>query len=725
MAFNLNPAQHQAVTAKPGNILVTAGAGSGKTRVLAERIGWLIREQGLDPYRILALTFTNKAAAEMRERMGKHGAGLWIGTFHGICHRILRTHAAAAGLKANFQIIDQDDQRRRIRGSIKKLKLDTNDLFVERAATGRGKDRSTEVMNWINRQKDRGILPVDVNARDSMERLFTEIYADYQHDMQVDGLVDFNDLLLNCKQLLTASEPIREHYQGRFREIFVDEFQDTNLVQYQILELLSGGGANVFAVGDADQSIYSWRGARAGNMQDFLDSFKEVELIKLEQNYRSGKDILDAANAVIANNPRTVEKHLWTERVEPASIRCVEAFDEREEADYIVRQIRQNGGKGSDYAVLYRNNAQAAAVEQALMREQIPYKVYGGLRFFERAEIKDLMAWIRLVDNPTNREAFMRASATPKRGIGPGTLEKLFMMAERKNMDFWSAIDTLPGKSKTDQALIAMKNTVMTISPSQPLPDLVEQAIRISGLGDHYEAIDRAEDSDRSNNIMELIAVAQRHRMHPADMQAGVSALSDFIASGTLDTDERASHPGKDPEEHVQLMTLHSAKGLEFPTVFIIGMENGLFPSSRSEDPENVDGAQEERRLAYVGITRAMDTLNLCHAGSRMLYGQRNTMVRSRYIDEIEAADPAVSVAYFKHRFGQTTPATPPARASSNRWISQLGNMGSDGLRVGQPVAHARFGRGVVVRLQDHGKITAAFGKAGMKTVQACELVAR
>ena len=703
----LNPAQREAVCAEPGPYLVLAGAGSGKTRVLTHRIGWLNQVFDTPLYRILAVTFTNKAAAEMRTRIAAllpDGArGMWVGTFHGIAHRLLRLHWQDAVLPESFQVLDADDQLRMIKRVVTDLQLDDTRFPPK------------QLVWWINAQKDAGRRPaaIQIAMGDAYTRAQLQVYEEYEIRCQRSGLVDFAEILLRAHETLLKTPALLEHYRQRFSQILVDEFQDTNNVQYAFIRLLAGERGQVFVVGDDDQSIYGWRGAQVGNMQKFLDDYPGARTIRLEQNYRSTGNILAAANAVIAHNPERLGKKLWTDDRDGALIELYTAFNEVDEARYVVAQIQQliqHGHSASECAVLYRNNAQSRAIEEQLLSNALPYRVYGGQRFFERMEIKDAMAYLRLVSNPDDDAAFERAVNTPPRGIGDRTLDELRRMARDSALSLWRASaliresSALNGRAKN--ALAAFQELVDSIRNSRDgieLYELFDIILEQSGLRLHYGKESKGELDSRVDNLDEWVSVASRfsRRIVP-DEEESTSELSAFLAYAALEAGEGQVEEGVDG---VQLMTLHSAKGLEFPFVFLVGVEEGLFPSARSLDEAN--RLEEERRLAYVGITRAREKLTLTYAETRRLHGMEMYGTPSRFIREIpekliHAIRPKTT------RYGNSS-----EYASSHSLGEDTGVF-----RLGQSVRHASFGEGVIMQFEGsgaHARVQVNFSAAGSK----------
>lgn len=718
---DVNSEQHKAITMPACHGLVLAGAGSGKTRVLTARIAWLI-EQGLaSPQSILAVTFTNKAAREMRARLSAmlpfDIRGMWIGTFHGLCNRLLRLHNKDAGLPQLFQILDSADQLAAIKRLLKALDIDT-DRFPPR-----------DLQNFINSAKEAGLRPHDVEAWDEWSRRRVELFIEYERQCQREGVVDFPELLLRCHELLQRNEPLRRHYQARFRHILVDEFQDTNRLQYLWLKLLASdgadGGAKMFCVGDDDQSIYRFRGAEVGNMRAFEREFRICEVIRLEQNYRSCGHILTAANAIIGHNRERLGKQLWTERGHGEPVRVYEAFSDADEARWIVEEIQalvRDGTMRSDVALLYRSNAQSRVLEHQLFSAAIPYRVYGGLRFFERQEIKHALAYLRLIANAEDDTSFLRVVNFPTRGIGARTLERLQDVARGGDCSLHAGVGRLDGKpAKVLSAFVtlidAMKREVQGLS----LAETVECAIERSGLRTHYLA--ERDGQDRLENLDELINAAANFDVeHAATRLAGDGGndgetLAEFLAHAALEAGDHQANAGVDA---VQLMTVHSAKGLEFDVVFVSGLEEGLFPHENSI--QESDGLEEERRLMYVAVTRARERLYLSFAQTRMLHGQSRYNLRSRFIEEIpesvtkwltpiKGASRLGAVDYYEPPVSRP-PLRPPARTP------EPAGRDLDGLRIGQNVRHTRFGIGVIVAAEGSGRdarVQVNFGRQGVK----------
>ncbi len=705
----LNPAQREAVSAPPGHYLVLAGAGSGKTRVLTHRIAWLNEVVGVAAHGIFAVTFTNKAAAEMRHRIDaqlRHGSrGLWIGTFHGLAHRLLRLHWQDAKLPEGFQILDSDDQLRLVKRVVQQLEFD-DARFPPR-----------QIAWWINAQKDEGRRPQHIQSGgDEWSEVMLKSYALYQERCDRAGLVDFAEILLRAHELLRDNPPLLAHYRQRFGQLLVDEFQDTNAIQYGFVRLLAGDSGQVFVVGDDDQSIYGWRGAKVENMQRFLRDFPGAQTIRLEQNYRSSANILNAANAVIAHNPDRLGKQLWTDSGEGEPIDLYAAYNEIDEARFVVERVAQwvrDGGSHGECAVLYRSNAQSRAFEETLLAEQVPYRVYGGVRFFERAEVKDTLAYLRLVANRADDAAFERAVNTPARGIGERTLDEVRRLARGAGVSLWEAsLRVQQGSALQARARNALTGFHALVDALDgevaelPLKDKIDHVLLRSGLRLHYTNESKGAADSRVDNLDELVSVASRFVKGDEDDAAQLSELVAFLAYAALEAGEGQAQAG---EDGVQLMTLHSAKGLEFPLVFLAGMEEGLFPNARSV--EESGRLEEERRLAYVGITRARQKLVLSYAESRRLHGQDMYGVPSRFLREI----PSPLLHEVRPRVQVSRPAFAP-RPRRDWGHAALDE--SPGLRLGQNVVHAKFGSGVVTDLEGsgaHARVQVNFDEAGSK----------
>ncbi|MBK1647638.1 DNA helicase II [Rhabdochromatium marinum] len=698
----LNPAQREAVSAAGGNVLVLAGAGSGKTRVLVHRIAWLLQVEQLQPWSVLAVTFTNKAAREMRARIEEMLAqpvgGMWVGTFHGLAHRFLRAHWQDAGLPQQFQILDSDDQFRLIRRLLKTLALDE----------ARWPPR--QVQGYINKRKDEGLRAAHLDdGGDFFEQQMIRIYCEYEETCTRGGVLDFAELLLRAHELLRERPDIQHHYRTRFRALLVDEFQDTNAIQYAWLRLLSGDHNNLFLVGDDDQSIYGWRGAKVENIQSFQRDYPNTQVVRLEQNYRSTGTILAAANALIANNPTRLGKELWTEDGAGDPVRLYAAFNEIDEARFVAERVRQgcaeSGLRRSECAILYRTTAQSRLFEEALMQLGLPYRVYGGQKFFERAEIKDALAYLRLLAHPEDDAACERVLNVPPRGIGARTVERLRHEAREARCSLWHALNqALVGNLLPARATGALRQFVELITRlrearDQPtLADLTLQVIEASGLPAHYEKAKDGRGIDRLENLEQLVEAARRFEAELHDEEA--DPLGSFLAHAAL---EAGDTQADGHEDVVQLMTLHSAKGLEFPLVFVTGVEEGLFPHSLSVD--DASRLEEERRLCYVGMTRAMRQLYLTYAETRRLHGREEAPMPSRFLREL----PAELVEDVRaHRRGK--------RAGLGRASAPMAAAG--GFRLGDQVVHPKFGRGVVLNSEGTGssaRIQVNFEAVGSK----------
>jgi len=695
----LNAAQRDAVCAPDENVLVLAGAGSGKTRVLVHRIAWLIEVEGVSPFGILAVTFTNKAAAEMRGRieqlLGIPATGMWVGTFHGLAHRLLRAHWREAELPEGFQILDSEDQYRAVRRVVRELGLDEAHWSPR------------EAQWYINARKDEGLRPEHLEHHgEPYLRHMIEIYGAYEAMCRRGGLVDFAELLLRAHELWLKRPDVLAHYRQRFRHVLVDEFQDTNSIQYAWLRLLAGAtgqgpaSSRVFAVGDDDQSIYGWRGARVENLQQFSKDFSGTALHRLEQNYRSTGTILAAANALITHNSGRLGKELWTEDGQGEPIRLYAAFNEMDEAHYVVEQISQwveQGGARSECAILYRSNAQSRVFEEALIRAGIPYRVYGGLRFYERAEIKDALAYLRLLANRNDDTGFERIVNTPTRGIGDRTLGAVRDYARLNQVSLWQATQAvLENRELPARALGALRGFAALIerlaedTQGLELHEQVEHVIQASGLIEHFAKERGERGSARIENLEELVNAARQFVLPEEDEQEEPKQdrLTAFLSHAALEAGEGQADRWADS---VQLMTLHSAKGLEFPQVFMGGMEEGLFPHKRSaEDPDRLE---EERRLCYVGMTRAMQRLTLTHAEARRLYGEDNYQRPSRFLSEV----PAEHIEEVRLRGSVSRPLFDGGRNLAEESAAV-------GFALGQHVTHAKFGQGVVLGLEGQGR---------------------
>jgi DNA helicase-2/ATP-dependent DNA helicase PcrA len=715
---NLNPEQLAAVTLPHGSALILAGAGSGKTRVLTTRIAWLLATGQANPLSVLAVTFTNKAAKEMLARLSAltpvNTRGMWIGTFHGLCNRMLRAHYRDAELPQLFQIMDTQDQLALIKRLYKTHGID-DERFPPRQLQG-----------LINGSKEEGLRANQVEAHDEFMRRQVEHFALYEEACSREGVVDFPELLLRCFELLSRHDALREHYQRRFSHLLVDEFQDTNALQYRWLRLLAGPQAAVFAVGDDDQSIYAFRGANVANMQRFERDFgtpeAPVKLIKLEQNYRSHGHILDAANALIKHNQGRLGKNLWTADARGEPVRAFAAPSDINEAAFVVEVVKSLVDEGispAEVAVLYRSNAQSRVLEHALFNAGMPYRVYGGMRFFERAEVKHALAYLRLIAAPDDDGAFLRVVNFPPRGIGARTLETLQDKARAAGTSLWQAACAAPGTGKSGVSLGAFLKLIegmRTATAGLRLSETVEHVVQASALGSHYAA--ERDGQERVENLQELVNAAESF-VREADLQvAGESEvetgdpLSAFLAHAALEAGETQAAEGRPA---LQLMTVHSAKGLEFHTVFVTGLEEGLFPHENSMS--EYDGVEEERRLAYVAITRARRRLYLTHAQSRMLHGQVRYNVASRFFDEL----PAALVRWLSPQRADAWPARSEApRASEPAFGAASYGALADrpGWRIGQSVKHAKFGLGIIIDAEGRGtdaRVQVNFRDVGVK----------
>ncbi|MBD8897393.1 DNA helicase II [Rhodanobacter sp. DHG33] len=723
---SLNDAQREAVCAPPGHYLVLAGAGSGKTRVLTHRIGWLMQVERVPPWAILAVTFTNKAAGEMRARLESlipgGTQGLTVGTFHGIAHRLLRRHWREASLPEGFQILDADDQQRLVKRVVAGLGLDEA-RFPPRQAT------------WtINGWKDEGKRPDAIEHRDHpVTATLVRIYQAYEDACRRAGLVDFAELLLRAHELWLKNPAVLEHYQSRWRHLLIDEFQDTNALQYAWIRVLAGHTGKVFAVGDDDQSIYGWRGAKVENMQQFLRDFPGSRTIKLEQNYRSTATILKAANQVIARNGGRLGKELWTAGGEGERIALYAAYNEQDEARFVIERIREyiaEHGSARDCAILYRSNAQSRNFEEQLTQRSIPYRVYGGQRFFDRAEIKDALAYLRLTANRHDDASFERAVNTPPRGIGDRTLDTLRRRARHDSQSLWeAALAELAGSELAGRAKNAVKGFLVLIDemartfnpllsasagdeasdPALPLAERIDHVLTHTGLRDHYEKDSRGNGEARIENLDELVNVASRFERTQEDIDAGLDELAAFLSHAALEAGEGQ---GEAWDDCVQLMTLHSAKGLEFPLVFLVGLEEGLFPSQRSTEDEG--RLEEERRLAYVGITRARERLVISYAESRRMHGTEMLARPSRFLAEM----PAELIDEVRPR----VQVSRPLYAGAGRHVDHAPLQEDLPVKLGQRVNHPSFGEGVVVSAEGsgaHTRLQVNFENAGNKWLVA------
>ncbi len=706
----LNAAQREAVSAPPGHYLVLAGAGSGKTRVLTHRIGWLHVVDGVPLYGLLAVTFTNKAATEMRHRiaatLGVETRGLWVGTFHGIAHRLLRLHWQEAGLPEGFQILDADDQLRMVKRVSADLDLDDSRFPPRQLAW------------WINARKDEGQRPehIQIGSGDIMGREMLRAYVEYEVRCRRAGLVDFAEILLRAHETLRDHAALLAHYQRRFTHLLIDEFQDTNTIQYAFVRLLAGENGQVFIVGDDDQAIYGWRGAKVENVQRVLADYPGTRTVKLEQNYRSSGTILAAANAVIAHNPERLGKNLWTEAGDGSAIDVYAAYNEVDEARFIVERARQHavsGGRLAEFAVLYRSNAQSRAIEEELLKTQMPYRVYGGQRFFERMEVKDALAYLRLFASRTDDAAFERAVNTPTRGIGEKTLDEVRRAAREGAEPLWNAArrlseaGTLAARARNAlKGFLDLVDRLADEARDLDLPEQTEKAITATGLRDHYAKEGKHQLDSRIDNLDELVSVASRYA-RSSDVDEDMPELVAFLSYAALEAGEGQADAGSDA---VQLMTLHSAKGLEFSLVVLAGVEEGLFPSQRSTEGGRLE---EERRLAYVGITRAREQLVVTWAESRRLHGQETVGAPSRFLREV----PAALIREVRPRVAVSRPI------SSNSWAGEMDIHYADttplkGFKLGQRVRHPNFGVGVLKGAEgsgNHVRVQVDFESGGAK----------
>ncbi len=690
----LNDAQRQAVCAPASNILVLAGAGSGKTRVLVHRIAWLMQAENISPYGILAVTFTNKAAAEMRGRienlLGIPSSGLWVGTFHGIAHRLLRAHWKEADLPQTFQIMDSEDQHRALKRVVREMGLDEK-RWVPR-----------EAQWWINARKDEGLRPDNIEHKNDMFlKHMVEIYRQYEAMCQRNGSLDFAELLLRAYELWSKRPDVLMHYQQRFQNILVDEFQDTNTIQYAWIKLLAGDTANVFVVGDDDQSIYGWRGAQIENIYKFAKDYKNASNFRLEQNYRSTGNILGAANALIANNTNRMGKELWTDGSDGELIEIYSAFNEIEEARYIVDKIAawtEQAGLRSENAILYRSNAQSRVLEEALMQSGTPYRIYGGLRFFERQEIKDAIAYLRLISIKSDDASYERIVNVPTRGIGNKTVDLVRSYARANEVSMWQATLKLIEQGEiTSRALSSLQQFVDLICEMEvdlnkmELFEQIEHVIHHSGLIPHYEKEKGEKGRNRIENLEELINAGRTFEQDDWE-ESEVDKMTAFISHASLEAGEGQASEG---EDSVQLMTLHSAKGLEFKQVFLAGLEEGLFPHSRSS--EESGQLEEERRLCYVGMTRAMEKLTITHAEKRRLYGEETYARPSRFLAEIP--DEFTQLVRMQ---GSARPVA--GYAGSYPVQKEKAVRDAAPVQLGQRVFHEKFGEGVVLNYEGEGR---------------------
>lgn len=716
---SLNENQRKAVSAEPESMLVLAGAGSGKTRVLVHRIAWLIQVKAMSPYGIMAVTFTNKAANEMRSRieelLERPLGGMWVGTFHGLAHRLLRAHWKEAGLPEKFQILDSDDQLRVIKRINKSLGIDE------------AKWPARQCQGFINQQKDEGLRAASLEEYgDEFLKAMINIYSTYEQACERGGMVDFGELLLRSHELWLKNPELLQHYRNRFGEILVDEFQDTNKVQYAWLRVLAGNSGHLTVVGDDDQSIYGFRGARIENIQQFSKDFTRASLIRLEQNYRSTATILKAANKLIANNAGRLGKELWTDCEEGEQISSYSAFNEQDEARFISGEIESwvnEGNRRAEAAILYRSNAQSRVLEEALLRIAMPYRIYGGFRFYERLEIRNALAYLRLIANRNDDPAFERVINTPVRGIGSKTMDGLREIARRQSLSLWQAATQALSQSLLPaRALLNVSGFMELIdnfegyAKAKELFQLTDHVIKQSGLIPHHEKEGGEKARTRIENLEELVNAVNSFEIpdqETEDSNAGDASeqeiLTAFLDKAALDAGDAQADENEDA---VQLMTLHSAKGLEFPLVFIAGLEEGLFPHKMSMD--SIAGLEEERRLCYVGITRAKRKLYLCHAESRRLHGDESLTRPSRFLREIpreliRELRVKVQLSHSNHYWNK----------NSSRGRGMIGvEIPSTELSLGQRVKHPKFGEGIVLNYEGSGKnarVQINFDNAGGK----------
>ncbi len=739
---SLNDAQREAVTAPPEHRLVLAGAGSGKTRVLTHRMAWLMAVEGVSAQSILAVTFTNKAANEMRGRIQQlvtvPARSMWVGTFHGIAHKMLRLHYKEARLPQAFQILDSDDQQRMVKRLLKALEM-PEDRFPPKMVTG-----------WINAQKEEGRRPASMgDSGDFMQRQLVRAYTAYQAQCEAQGLVDFAELLLRAYELCRDHAQVQAHYHHKFRHVLVDEFQDTNTLQYLWLKVLCGTQGKIFAVGDDDQSIYGWRGAKVENIHKLPVDFPGTELVKLEQNYRSSGTILKAANGLISKNSGRLGKNLWTDGRDGEPIQLYAAYNEYDEAEFVINRMKEyldgRGGYG-DLAVLYRSNAQSRVLEETLIRARLPYRIYGGVRFFERMEVKDALAWLRLTVNREDDGSFERALTTPPRGVGATTLERLRALAREHGLSLWKAAKAGPAAlGRTAGALTQFLDTIDLLDGQTkhlPLAAKMEKVIDTSRLKEHYQKEKGEQAEARLENLDELINAAKAfERPEPVvGEEPELDPLLTFLTHAALEAGEGQANAGEDA---VQLMTLHAAKGLEFPVVFLVGLENGLFPSNRAVEEGNLE---EERRLAYVGITRARKQLFISYAESRRIHGVEQLCAPSQFLKEIPSdciVETRPRAGVLRSSFGVQSsrsgfgnaPRMGSGYEHGNAWkerqeegynlkrptISAHMAAASDGVggfKLGQSVRHASFGEGVILSFDGEGeraRVEIRFAASGTK----------
>ena len=689
----LNERQREAVIAPLGSTLVLAGAGSGKTRVLVSRVAWLVKEQHIPLHAILAVTFTNKAAGEMKARLndilGMPLGGLWVGTFHGLCHRFLRRHYREANLPDQFHVLDSDDQLRMIKRVIASMNLDDT----------RWPAKQSQI--FINSHKDEGLRANHLSHAESSygpNRTLAQIYQAYEQACQVAGVIDFAELLLRTHELLRDNPELLAHYRERFQAILVDEFQDTNAIQYAWIRLIAGDHASVMAVGDDDQSIYGWRGAKIENIRKFSKDFPNAQIIRLEQNYRSTETILNAANALINHNRSRMGKELWTKENIGEKIIAYKAFNELDEARFVAERItilvNQQGREASDVAILYRSNAQSRVLEEALLRAGIAYRIHGGVRFFERAEVKDTLAYLRLLVNPTDDSAFERVINFPVRGIGEKTLDELRLLAKTQHISLWEASkQILQGQLLTARAGHALDDFMRLIdglrskTANLELDEQISAVINDTGLYAHFSKSKQDKSESRLENLQELVNAAKQYR-YEDEVQEELPLLVAFLAHASMEAGEMQA---AEHEHFVHLMTFHAAKGLEFPFVFLVGMEEGVFPSRQSvEEPSRLE---EERRLCYVGMTRAMEKLFLTYAEIRRLYGREEYHRASRFLREIPIE--LIDEIGGKSQYGK--------QPLTNKMKMTADEEAEIGFRLGQRITHPKFGQGTILSFEGGG----------------------
>ena len=704
----LNEPQREAVTSDSAHVLVLAGAGSGKTRVLVHRLAWLIQVEHVSPLGVLAVTFTNKAAGEMRERtgnlLGVSTRPLWIGTFHGIAHRLLRMHCKETGLPETFQILDSEDQQRLLRRIIRDEGMDEAHWPARQA-------------QWfINARKDEGQRPQNIEHLDHpVNSTWVHIYQLYQDHCNRGGLVDFAELLLRAHELWLEHPGVLDHYRQRLQHLLIDEFQDTNSIQYAWLRMLAGNSGRMFVVGDDDQSIYGWRGAKVENVHHFVRDFPDVRTVRLEQNYRSTGNILEAANALIANNQSRMGKKLWTDGSPGKPIQIYSAFNEQDEARFVVECIQQwldDGRRADDSAILYRTSAQSRLFEEYLLQANIPYRVYGGQRFFERTEVKDSLAYLRLLNNPNDDAALERVINKPARAIGEKTVSIIRLQARESGLTLWQAAGECVSQGKfaaragtAVSAFILLVENMRERMQDWTLGSQMQGVIDESQLVSHYEKEARERMETRIENLRELVNAADAFILPLDDADAGLSELQSFLSHAALEAGETQ---GESWDDCVQLMTLHSAKGLEFPLVFMTGLEDGLFPHQRSLE-ESGGRLEEERRLCYVGMTRAREQLYITYAETRRMFGSQKHCRPSRFIDEL----PSELLQEIRPRIAVQRPYIParpagPSSAQGQDWPFSLG----------QPVVHSKFGEGTVLSFEgsgEHTRVQVNFHAAGAK----------